>query len=140
MDERLMGLQDINIVEEYFPSLIDRAVDIYDYNYKCLWVKVNDGKVYFIDKLNRSIRLASEGAKDMTDERYLKEFSVNLRNMLRINYMSQKRLSELTGISIYTINRFLNGKQLPDILQIGKIASAIRYPVHILTNFYDLAR
>ena len=135
MDESL-----IDLVEECFPSLVDRIIDVYNYDYKCLWIKVNDGKVYFVNKLDGSIRLVSEGAKDMTEERYLKEFSINLKHMLSINYVTQKRLSELTGISLYTINRFLNGKQLPNILQIGQIADAIHYPVHILTNFYDLAR
>ena len=135
MNERLMDL-----VKEYFPSLVDRAVDIYDYDYKCSWIKVDDGRVYFVNKLNRSIRLVSKGADGLTEERYLKEFSTNLRYMLRNIYMSQKRLSELTGISRPTISRMINGEKLPSIYQIRLISEATGYPVHLFTNFYDLAR
>ena len=137
MNERLL---DLDVVEEYFPSLVDRGIDVYDYNYKCLWVKLIDGTVYFVNKMDRSTRLVSKGADGMTEERYLKEFSINLRHMLRNIYMTQKRLSELTGISRPTISRMINGEKLPSVYQIRLISEATGYPVHLFTNFYDLAR
>ena len=60
------------------------------------------------------------------EELYKKEFSSNLQRVLNDKNVSQRKLSEDTGISEVSISRYLNGKRIPSFYTIEKIALALK--------------
>lgn len=75
----------------------------------------------------------------MTESEWVDEFSFNLQALMRENDISQKLLSELTGISGATISRYLNPKngvsQIPGAIAIVKMAYALNCDVSDLVDF-----
>lgn len=64
--------------------------------------------------------------EEFLDERqHQSEFAYALDIRLRWKFMSQKDLSDMTGISESTICRYLSGKSMPSSYNLAKIARAL---------------
>lgn len=61
----------------------------------------------------------------MTVERMRQEFGRNLEWWMKYYQISQKQLAEDLGVSLSTINQYLNGKQLPSAEMIVNILYVI---------------
>lgn len=76
---------------------------------------------------------------DISDEEWLKRFSVLLKHKLRINRMDQTTLSELTGISRVSISKYVSGKSAPTFRNLELIARALKCSVdEFRVDYYDM--
>lgn len=66
-----------------------------------------------------------DSVHELTDEQEKQEFARRLRTMMKRKYISQEQLAELVGISRIMINKYMNGKALPSILIVRKIAKVL---------------
>ena len=74
----------------------------------------------------------------MTEDEWLEEFSDNLAYLLRENDITQKQLAEKTGLSIKTINSYINGTRKPGIKAIINISYALDCELISLIDFDDM--
>ena len=91
-------------------------------------VTLNDGTRWHYDFFKRSLRCIarkSEDKLDQTKEVYRKEFGRRLKDILKDNMITQRMLSDMTGISINTISSYIRGVTSPDAWTIKIIANAI---------------
>lgn len=61
-------------------------------------------------------------------------FSKNLRNLLEERNETQKELADYVGVSPASVNFWFNGKKIPKIDKIKKIASFFHVPVQALLS------
>ena len=61
----------------------------------------------------------------MTELEFMREFGENLKAELKDACMSQKELSEWTGISESTISKYIHGELMPGIKNLVNIAVAL---------------
>lgn len=71
----------------------------------------------------------------MSEMQWLQTFSDKLRVELKGCDMTQKQLSEETGISSSTINSYLQKQRMPSIISVLKICDALGVDVDSMTNF-----
>lgn len=57
-----------------------------------------------------------------------RRIAIRLKSVCREKKISQRELSEMTGITRETINRCCNGNQMPDIFTLACIAKALDVP------------
>lgn len=62
----------------------------------------------------------------MTKDSQLEEFANNLHKLMTQQGISQKELSDLTGISAATISRYLSKQQYPMLTAATKLAHALK--------------
>ena len=79
----------------------------------------------------------TKGVIFMSEIEWIKIFGDNLREMLEEECMSQRDLSEETGLSIITINRYINKQQMPTIKAVLSISYALNCNVSDLIDFGD---
>lgn len=96
-----------------------------------LLIELYDGQKYIYDTLNNTTRGAPYYGI-LTDKENRKEFKLRLRALLSHTGMTQRDLSEKTGISERTITRYMNGETLPDYISIKKLSNALNIPVNQL--------
>lgn len=70
----------------------------------------------------------------MTEQDYRNEFSKRLKNMIKDVEITQKELSEMTGISEYTISAYATGKSTPSLFHANEIARALHRPI----NYFNI--
>ena len=78
--------------------------------------------------MNKSegLNIFSGNLASLLDEtEWLNIFSGNLASLLDETGMTQRELSEATGISKGTINKYINKRQFPNVINIIKIARAL---------------
>ena len=56
---------------------------------------------------------------------YHKDFKWRLKRTMTMRGIGQAKLAEMSGISQKTISNYLNGKNMPDILKLNKLARAL---------------
>ena len=72
----------------------------------------------------------------LTDDEMLIEVQRKLRKIMAIKKVNQKRLSEETGISQSLISRYMNGKAVPSILNVMKIAKVLECSLDDLMHIW----
>ena len=73
----------------------------------------------------------------MTELEWAKEFGNNLKSLLEEWGVSQKELSEMSGISEPTISRCLRGEYVPNIRTVINIGHALNCDVEDLIDFCE---
>lgn len=71
----------------------------------------------------------------LTENEWLHEFAINLRDIMEEDGCSQRDLAEETGISRTTINRYLNEKMVPSATSIVAISHALCVDYNDLIEF-----
>ena len=71
----------------------------------------------------------------MTEIEWLTIFGENLKRKLKYSRMSQKELSEATGISESAISNYINGRQFPNIKSIINICYELGCDIDELIDF-----
>lgn len=109
----------------WFPSTAKKA-DKYEVDGDLLIAELNDGTTVCYDDMFNSISTIKNNNNDwLSDLQIRKEFGRRVyRKMLRQG-LSQKDLSELSGLSEVILSRYLNGKSSPTLQTIYKIAKAL---------------
>ncbi len=68
----------------------------------------------------------------MTEEQWNAEFAKKLNYKINAMSISQKELSELSGVSETSISRYLSGTQTPKTYALTQIASALNASIYEL--------
>lgn len=72
----------------------------------------------------------------MTEIEFIKRFGNNLKNVLDDSWMTQKELSEETGISESMISRYVRGDCIPPFKNVINIMVALDCEFEDLIDFY----
>lgn len=116
---------------EYILRVDPRAKDedikeIREINDWDLLISFEDGRKVIYDRFTGYHRnVFYDSVRELTDEQEKQEFARRLRTMMKRKYISQEQLAELVGTSQVMISRYMNGKTLPNVLIIRKIAKVL---------------
>lgn len=103
-----------------------------------LLIQTQDGKTYLYNSSNNCSApkpITIRSVKDLTDEEWRKEFAQRLKSKMINAGVGLEDLSYITGISEYTIDRYMNGETMPSMINVQKIAIALRCTPNDLTKF-----
>ena len=109
----------------YCPNYIDRVKKYSDIGYYQLKVELDDGSIIIYDELLPGIKFPAPNPNELSEQRYKSEFGYNLRRMMKLKSINQIQLAEITGISKYGINHYINGKVSPSLYNASRIADAL---------------
>ena len=104
-------------------------------------VYLRNGDAILYDDINRTHRCLMEYERDeygdyiMDNDAYKKAFSVKLRRLMTSRRMSQRMLSDATGIHIGALSHYMNGRNIPDMRNALKLSRALDCDVEELNNF-----
>ena len=121
-----------SVIEEFewiFPRDAERVVDWYPSGRYEITIKFDDGSKIIYNSMTQQKRpanLFSEANEDIEEEEWRKRYGKNLLLKLQLRDMTQEELSEMTGISRITINRYIKGKATPSTYNNHKLANALR--------------
>lgn len=73
----------------------------------------------------------------MTEIEFMQEFGKNLKEELDVAGLSQKELSDETGISESTISYYIKGERAPSLKNVINIALALDCDIDDLTDVTD---
>lgn len=71
----------------------------------------------------------------MDECKLLRDFGRNLEDLLNEENMSQRELSELTGINNSTISRYIAGVMMPSLVNIVKIMRVLECEFEDLVDY-----
>lgn len=108
-----------------YPYLADKVIEWHAGDRYEITAKLEDGDVVTYNQLNKSYRYDKHVEGVVSDDKWGEVFSDKLHTKLFNRGMSQKQLSEDTGISETTISYYLCGSRIPSAQNIAKIAKAI---------------
>ena len=109
----------------YCPNYVDRVKEYSDIGYYQLKVELDDGSIIIYDELLPGIKFPASNPNELSEQRYKSEFGYNLRRMMKLKSINQIQLAEITGISKYGINHYINGKVSPSLYNASRIADAL---------------
>ena len=78
--------------------------------------------------------LRNEGA-EISEEDWIKDFSMTLKNKVSMSGLTQQDLSNATGISKVSISKYMAGKSVPSHYNMLKIARALNCSVYEFTHY-----
>ena len=120
-----MSFSIIDNAKLYFPLFVERGAEFCEVGNFELIIRMNNGDKFLYDDLDRSIRQLPKDSLNMTEEECKREFGMRLYKVMERKGVTQKELSELTGIPYPMINRYLRGVNEPSFYKVDKIAKAL---------------
>lgn len=128
-------IDDWNELELRCPFIAERAVSYRKTGRFEFTVDLDDGTRAVYNTATKTfgmVRNARELA-NMDKEEWRDEFSKRLRRLFAQSFLTERELSERTGIPLVTLNRYLNGKHAPDPYNILKLARELGCSVGYLS-------
>lgn len=119
-----------------YPELVEQMIDWYPSGQLEIAIRLKTGQKYIYDWLE-NLLVKIHDPDDMTketEEEWEIKFSNNLKRKLRNVGMTQDLLAFETGISVVTINKYTNGKSIPNAYNLRKIANALKCSLYELTD------
>ena len=119
-----------------YPELVEQMIDWYPSGQLEIAIRLKTGQKYIYDWLE-NLLVKIYDPDDMTketEEEWEIKFSNNLKRKLRNIGMTQDLLAFETGISVVTINKYTNGKSIPNAYNLRKIANALKCSLYELTD------
>ena len=116
-------------VKRWVPSLRNEII-----------VYLRNGNRIRFDDDNKTFCYHTEYERDergdyvLNDRDYKKAFSIKLRRLMISQRISQKELSEATGINAATLSHYMNGRNLPDLRNARRLAQALDCNIEELTE------
>lgn len=107
----------------YNPELADRVVMNYFVSRFRLKCELDDGSTVIFN--SRTCILRTYSNSDDTEENWRKRFRHCLFDTLDEKHITQKELSDRTGISEVMLSRYMNGYATPSAYNLKKIADAL---------------
>lgn len=99
-------------------------------------VILTDGRKIIYDELyDRLIHIPISDGNDISEERWRKEFSRKIKKKMAIRAVTQKDLSKLLDMSQQSISNYINGRTIPNIFVIRRLANYFKCSVSDLTDF-----
>lgn len=111
--------------EMYWPNIARDTVECYEVGPDELIAKLKDGRVFSYYNLHTTIRQLPTDDESLDEARCRYEFGLRLYRILERKGISQRELSERTGITQANISNYINGKVTPSFYVTDKIARAI---------------
>ena len=127
----------LNNFKMHYPEMYDQMVDWYPSAHLQITVKLNDGQYItyeLIDDLVTTVYDSYSNDDEMDEEMWRDNFARRLSNRMRTGGMTRSRLSDLTGISIVTLSKYMNGKAIPSGYNLERIARALKCSIAELTG------
>lgn len=90
-----------------------------------LIIKLDDGTVWSYYVLDKTIRRLPSDSDIDDDNKCKREFGILLHHMMCRKGFLQNDLSEATGIPQSQLSNYINGKSLPNIINLIRIAKAL---------------
>lgn len=102
-----------------------------------LTITMSDGERLIYDHLERGIRVIQRTPEEdiLPEGRWRVEFGFKLRERMAVKGLTQKDLAEMTGVSVLSINNYVNMKSTPSAYTIMKLANALGCSSTELTDF-----
>lgn len=117
----------------YYPHIVEDAEQFFwDSPYEIL-IRLKNGNMVAYDDLEHTIRRLPKDSRKITEEESRNELGYRLYRMMRVKGVTQKELSEKTGISQSSISHYITGKKTPSFYNIDKIAKALDCPIDEFT-------
>ena len=131
MNERLL-----TNLKKQFPRFADDAVEYREKGPYELVVKLNNGRVISYYDAEQGIRRLPSDDTHLTEEECREEFGIRLCRIMYYKGVTQKELSELTGITQANISNYITGRQTPSFYKVDKIARALDCSIEELRYKY----
>lgn len=115
-------------LEYYHPRVVTQMTDWHPISRNEIFIKTENGEQYtysFIGHVLRKLKPPKSDIDILSEEEWREVFAEQLCYKMKARGIFQDRLSELTGISRVTINRYINGKATPSTYNIRRIAKAL---------------
>lgn len=103
-----------------------------------LLVRTFDDKVYLYDVANRNANprpITLRKDEKVTSKVWLREVGYRIKTKMLMSGVGVEELSDISGLSVITIERYLNGESMPSAINLQKIAIALRCTLNDLTTF-----
>ena len=127
--------------EDFFYYTIFRESEVYDWRpgvHNELIVYLDDGAIVSYNCMSHNcayIYRPDVSDDDMTDEESKERFADNLVRIMDKHFMTQRELSEKSGISQVSINKYVHGVSTPTIIHVKRLARALKCSVTDLIYF-----
>ena len=136
------------IVREYkiwYPTLYDRTVDCVVTGRHLLLAILDDGTRLEFCSLDNSLRDVThiynyETEDAMSEEDYRKAVGDRIKILARDRSLRHETLAELVGVSRQSMSMYINGRSLPSIRIVRRIARALNCDVRDLIDFDYILR
>ena len=114
------------------PTILDHVIGYSMDDAGFLNVELDNGTVDVYDDSTQSSRCLPLNSEDLTREQFLTEFVIRTKRiMLRRGY-TQRKLSELIGISENTFSGYMSGRREPSLYVVDRIATILNCSVDSL--------
>lgn len=123
--------------ERMFPLIAQRVISWWPGGRGKIVLAINDGSRIIYDGVRHSMWNARDTRGNDEDE-WRRYFAFKLEDVMLLNNVSSKELSERVGISTQMISRYLNRKSTPSPFIVQKIARALNTTSAELIEFPDV--
>lgn len=113
----------------------NRMVDWYgngDYEIVAI---LDDGSKLVYSQSTGTMRFLKNERVDISEEDWIKDFSMTLKNKVSMSGLTRQDISDITGISKVSISNYMNGKSMPSHYNMLKIAKALNCSVYEFTHY-----
>ena len=124
----------LNCFKQNYPQFAYRIDSWFASGLDEITVILDDGeKIAYDIKSERLYKIVNDD--ECTDEEFGKLLSDRIKHEMMSRQMTQKFLSQSTGIPQSSISEYINGRKIPSALVLKKIARALRCSVNELLWF-----
>lgn len=136
------------IVREYklwYPTFYERTVDCVINGYHLLLAILDNGTKLEFCSLDNTLREVTniynfESEDAMSDDDYRKAVGDRIKTLLRDRSMKHETLAEMVGVSRQSMSMYINGRTLPNVRIIRRIARALNCDVRDIIDFDYILR
>ena len=107
------------------PHISSKTTSFVDIGHGEYFVTCNDKTKVLFNVFDKTFRYLPNDPNDLTKYECMAEFGHRLVKMLKIKNMTQRKLSEITGIQEYLISNYASGVSSPGFYNLDKIAKAL---------------
>ena len=133
VDESYLGEHRFYIMADKMRRYLEANIEEYEAISKWeLFVRLSTGEKLIFDALYNTVRFVRYEDDNLTYEQKVKEFARNLRKFLGYNFMTQEELADKVGISRVMMNKYMNGKAVPNAILANDIAKVLKCSVQEL--------
>ena len=127
----------LNSFKMHYPEMYEQMIDWHPSARLQIAVKLNTGRYITYDLVDDIIRINYDPYAvndELNEDLWRDNFAKRLNNLMRTGGITQSRLSDITGISMVTLSKYMNGKAIPSGYNIYRISRALKCSVAELTS------
>lgn len=123
-------------LKAYYPSVFNNMNYSYRSGIHEITIVENNGdRQIYSDATNSICYIPNRLGELSSDDEWLRDFSKKLNRLMTDRGITQKDLSELTGISQPMISYYLNGRRAPSLHNARRLAVALKCSISDLCDF-----